>query len=82
MNIAVSMGHRLSQSIAQNIQVMAVREIEGSFGVVEKAARDVVDALNRLDQEKHTRLETAARRNLEAKARELRRVIRERDERL
>lgn len=82
MNIAVSVGQRLSRSIAQNIEKLTAEQIEADFGKVERAARDVIDALNRLEQSKHTRLEIAARLNLERKAGDLRRVMRERDERL
>lgn len=48
---------------------------------LDAAARDVVDAVNQLQQAKHTRAEIAARRALERRALALRAVVRKRDER-
>lgn len=76
-----SLTRRLATELAHNLVGGVIRRVEIEYSDLERRARDVADAVTKLEQVKHTRAEIGARRSLEARAAALRKSLRDRDER-
>lgn len=72
----------LARRLATKLSAEIAAEIAEDSAELDAAARDVVDAVNQLQQVRHTRAELAARHLLERRALALRAVVRKRDERI
>lgn len=74
------LARRLAAELANGFVGDVVHRLELEYCELERRARDVADAVTRLEQMKHTRAEIGARKSLEARAAALRKTLRDKDE--